>query len=362
MAQRTFQDATQRQAITVIARTSPPRVLWLGLLLLLAITAAAQDAPQQSSDPELDRVQAMLRQAHSEAEQYNQSGGKTSDANHPNRKWAATLWKYREEHPGTEAAARAAAEALHLLIHADQISEMEAKADTLKPDDAVWKHAISFLLEAAEHKKDYAYLISKTQALLKQAVDPEVKLRARFTLAQAYWKKGETTQARAAFQTVIAEHPNSPQAKQAEGNLVEMEYLNLGQTAPQFTFRSISGEPVSLASFKGKAVLLEFWATYCSACVADIPKLKELYAKHKDQGLVIIGVSLDDDAKALEEMIAAKAIPWPQIRNGKNGAITELFNVKGTPTYFLLDRDGKIAAKDISGQKLSGAIANLLKK
>ena len=96
--------------------------------------------------------------------------------------------------------------------------------------------------------------------------------------------------------------------------------------------------------------------------MGEVPLLKELYAKHKDQGLVIIGISLDDDPKALQEMIASKGMTWPQIRDGKDGNLVKLFNVKGTPTYLLLDREGKIAAKNMPAQKLDGLIADLLKK
>src|SRR2546421_11821082 len=121
----------------------------LGWLLLLTFTASAQDTSLKSGDPELDRVQEMIRQAWQESEQFTKAGGKASEAHHPFRKWAATLWQYRGEHPGTQATARATSEALHLLIHVENISEMEAKADTLKPDDAAWKYAINVLMEAA---------------------------------------------------------------------------------------------------------------------------------------------------------------------------------------------------------------------
>jgi len=77
--------------------------------------------------------------------------------------------------------------------------------------------------------------------------------------------------------------------------------------------------------------------------------------------LVIVGVSLDEDPKALQEMVSSKGITWPQVRDAEE-VIVKLFNVKGTPTYYVLDRDGKIAAKKIPARELSGAIANLLKE
>ena len=81
-----------------------------------------------------------------------------------------------------------------------------------------------------------------------------------------------------------------------------------------------------------------------------------------DQGLVMVGISLDEDPKALQDMVTSKGITWPQIRDGGEGNLVKLFNVKGTPTYLLLDREGKIAAKNMPAQKLDGLIADLLKK
>lgn len=236
--------------------------LCLALIGLLATATAAQEKPAQAADPERERVEKLIRQAWQEADQFVKSGKKESDADYPGRKWAAVLWQYRQEHPGAPAAAQARAEALHLLVHADQISEVIAKADSLKPDDAAWKRVLSVLLEAANKKKDYDYLIGKLQFLLQHSPDREVKVRAQFTLGQAYWKKGENEPARTAFQKVIADYPNTAHAKEAEGNLHEIDSLNLGQPAPQFAYKASGGEPVVLSDYKGKVVLLNFWASW----------------------------------------------------------------------------------------------------
>ena len=95
--------------------------------------------------------------------------------------------------------------------------------------------------------------------------------------------------------------------------------------------------------------------------MGEVPLLKELYAEYKDRGAVFIGISLDEDQKKLEDMVASKGISWPQVRDA-DGSLVKLFNVKGTPTYYLLDRDGKIAEKRITIEKLSSAITDLLKK
>ncbi len=94
----------------------------------------------------------------------------------------------------------------------------------------------------------------------------------------------------------------------------------------------------------------------------EVPLLKDLYAQYKDQGVVVVGISLDEDLKPLEEMVTSKGISWPQVWD-EDQSVRKLFNVKGTPTYYLLNRDGNIAAKDLpSFKKLSSAIADLVSK
>jgi peroxiredoxin len=95
--------------------------------------------------------------------------------------------------------------------------------------------------------------------------------------------------------------------------------------------------------------------------VGEVPLLKELYAKYLDQGVAVVGISLDDEVKPVQEMVASKGMSWPQIHDADQ-SLVKLFNVKGTPTYFLIDGEGKIVAKDIPIKKLASAIDDLLKK
>src|SRR5262249_37855945 len=159
----------------------------------------------------------MVREAWQEANQYVKDGGKESNSDYPGRKWAATLWQYHLEHPGAAASAEAAAEALHFLAHAEQISELANKADSLAPSDAIWKRVIGVLREAAERTKGYDYLIEKSKLLLEKSPDRDVKMHAQFALAHGFWKKGELGQARDAFQKVVAEYPNTQLARGAQG-------------------------------------------------------------------------------------------------------------------------------------------------
>ena len=232
----------------------------LGLGLLLTLTTNAQNTP--TPDKEMSRVQAMINQAKKDAEQFSKSGGKPADANNPNLKWSAALWQYRETHPGTPPTVTATSEALRLLNRADRLSELQTKADTLKPDDPAWKQVLYVLMSAASKSKDYSYLINKAESLSQHAVDPEIKAQARFFIGDAYWKTKDIDRARKAFQAVVAEYSQTRFAEEAKGNLWEIEFLNPGQPAPAFERTTIGGAPISLAGFKGKVVVLKFWGTY----------------------------------------------------------------------------------------------------
>ena len=231
-----------------------------GLILLLTLTANAQNPP--TPDQEMDRVQAMVSQSKKDAEQFSKAGGKPGDANNPNLKWSADLWQYREQHPGTPATVTATIEALRLLNRADRFNELQSKTDTLKPDDGAWKQVFYVLMSAAAKSKDYKYLIGKAEALAQAAANPEIKAQARFNIGDAYWRSKDTDRARKAFQAVVTDYPGTEFAEEAQGNLQEIEFLNLGQPAPDFSRTTITGDSISFAGFKGKVLVLKFWGTY----------------------------------------------------------------------------------------------------
>jgi peroxiredoxin len=334
----------------------------IGLLTLAAISAAAQ--PETTADAEMKKVKALIQQARKEAEQFKEAGGRNTNKNYPGRRWAAALWQYREANKGAEAAGRATAMALYFLIDSDLLDEMMAKVDTLSADDTAWKYSFFALQELARRTKDDGYLFGKTEFLIKNSADKDIRANAYLAQGDAYQERGELDRARQALQAAVDERPGADLTEAAQGKLYEITYLKVGQNAPQFTAKTMDGASVSLADYRGKVVLLDFWAADCSVCVKEIPLLKEAYLKYKDKGMVIIGVSLDESLPPLQKMIELKGITWTQLFDGKgyDGALRKLFNVQGAPNYFILDREGRIAAKNVNGQKLNDALDELMKK
>src|SRR5215813_2130617 len=242
----------RRRTLDRLFRSSANAGSLLGLALLLGLaapTVSAQNAP--TPDKEMDRVQAMISQAKRDEEQFSKSGGKPDDVKNPNLKWAAALWQYREKHRASQATATATIEALRLLNRAERFTELQAKVDTLPPDDGAWKQVIYVLMSAASKTKDYSYLIGKAETLTQTAVDRDIKAQARFNIGNAYWKTRDNDRARKTFQAVINEYPGTDYAEDAEGNLREIEFLNLGQPAPAFERITINGDPISLGGLQG---------------------------------------------------------------------------------------------------------------
>ena len=118
--------------------------------------------------------------------------------------------------------------------------------------------------------------------------------------------------------------------------------------APDFTLKNLQGKEVGLKEFRGKVVLLNFWATWCSPCRVEIPSMVELYSKYKGRGLEIIGVNLDQLGKSeVEKFSREHKMNFPVLLN-PSGNVASLYGVRAIPTTFFLDRNGKISGK-ISG-------------
>ena len=108
-------------------------------------------------------------------------------------------------------------------------------------------------------------------------------------------------------------------------------------------FKAIDGRDVDLTKMKGKVVLVDFWATWCGPCVAEIPNIKKTYAKWHKKGFEIVGISLDSDKDKLARFVGTRKMPWPQYfdDNGEN-RLPSSFGVTGIPDMWLIDKQGNL--------------------
>lgn len=145
--------------------------------------------------------------------------------------------------------------------------------------------------------------------------------------------------------------------------LRELKSLNIGQEAPNFETQTLQEKSISLSDYKGKIILVEFWATWCGPCIGEIPHLKSTYSEYSDSDFEIIGISLDQNQEKLKNLVEEHNLQWPQIQQQKefNSKLAELYSVIAIPRNYLIGRNGEIIAKDLRGEELKAKVSELLK-
>lgn len=139
--------------------------------------------------------------------------------------------------------------------------------------------------------------------------------------------------------------------------------LKAGATFPDFDAKDLAGQPLSLSKYKGKVVLVDFWATWCGPCRAELPNVVAAYSKYHEKGFDIVGISLDQSEDALKNFLPENKVTWAQYFDGKGweNELARKYGITSIPMTFLLDKEGKIVAKDLRGEALAAELDRLLK-
>lgn len=117
--------------------------------------------------------------------------------------------------------------------------------------------------------------------------------------------------------------------------------------APDFTLSNLDGRKVSLSSYKGKVVILNFWGTWCEPCKAEMPSLNKLYLEHRDKGLVVLAVSIDPSDQKVKSFISQKGYSIPVLLDRNKEVFFDTYGLFGLPVSVIIDRDGMIVQKVI---------------
>jgi len=238
------------------------------------------------------------------------------------------------------------------------VSQVQAKMKEGKPTEATLADQLkAFDALLAKHKDektdDVAQILYMKAMLYFQVLEDD--------------KKGEEL-----VQQLKKDFPDTRQGKDAdqilEGIKRQAEARKLqsslvpGVRFPDFQEKDLDGNALSIANYKGKVVLIDFWATWCGPCVAELPNVLTAYEKHHAKGFDIIGISLDQDEAKLKKFIEDKKVPWKQYFDGKGwgSKLGGKYGVNSIPATYLLDGEGKIIAKNLRGEALEEAVAKAL--
>ncbi|WP_298710565.1 TlpA disulfide reductase family protein [Chitinophaga sp.] len=143
----------------------------------------------------------------------------------------------------------------------------------------------------------------------------------------------------------------------------DMGRVKIGTAAPDFTIPDLAGKKISLSAFKGKYVFLDFWASWCSPCIAQIPHLQEINNEFKDKNFLLMAISLDSKQEGWEKAVQKHGLTWLNVSNlkGWGEPVAGLYGVRYLPSNVLIDPAGNVVAYDLYGEALKAKLNELIK-
>jgi len=240
------------------------------------------------------------------------------------------------------------------------VSKVEAKANQGKKTEADFadelKEFDALLAKHHDEKTDEVAQIAMMKAVLYLQLldDPQ---KGAETIRQLKRDFPDTAQGKHADEML------ENIKKQEESAKVRRELVE-GAQFPDFNEKDLAGKPVSVANYKGKVLLIDFWATWCGPCVHELPNVIKAYEKHHPKGFEIIGISLDEDEQKLKGFIKDKNMTWQQFFDGQGwgNKLAAKYGVQSIPATYLLDGEGKIIGRDLRGEALDQAVSQALAK
>ena len=214
--------------------------------------------------------------------------------------------------------------------------------------------------EGLERRKDELFARAHEEMTKALASAPNFP-NAVFADGQVLAHLKQDDAARKQFEQFVKMRPEDDPVRQRALRYIAEPELARARMAPAFTITTTDGQRVSLDEMKGKAVLIDFWATWCGPCREALPHMKEIAKKFQGQPLVVLSVSLDDDEQKWKEFVAKNEMTWLQYRDGGfTGRVATLFAVRAIPQTFTIDADGVLQDQHIGDASIEGKLKKLV--
>lgn len=154
---------------------------------------------------------------------------------------------------------------------------------------------------------------------------------------------------------------NAYLGRKLKTTIENMKKIAIGSVAPDFTLQAPDGKEVSLSDYRGKNILLDFWASWCGPCLREVPNVKKVYDEYHPQGFEILSVSLDDKKDNWVNAIAKHDLNWGHVSSlkGWQCPVVKQYSISGVPAMFLIDKEGKIIATGLRGEELAQKVSAL---
>ena len=170
-------------------------------------------------------------------------------------------------------------------------------------------------------------------------------------------------EAESLYEQILAKFKDVKDAVEvAEGELFVLKNLSIGKVAPDIEGTDSDGKKFKLSDYRGKVVVLDFWALWCGPCMGLVPHEKELVKRLEDKPFAMIGVDFDATKEELKKGEEEHGITWRSFHDGQQGPIGEKWRIRGIPAIFVLDAKGVIRYKDVRQKKMDEAVEALLKE
>ena len=209
---------------------------------------------------------------------------------------------------------------------------------------------------------EYQNVQTREVALLRKYINDNASSLTAITFIDRLDKDKDFPTYRKLDEALMSKYPTSDYVIDFHKRVTEMGKLMEGSPAPNFTLNTPEGKTLSVSDFKGKVLLIDFWASWCGPCRQENPNVVKVYKQFHDKGFEILSVSLDKSKDKWVDAIAKDGLTWNHVSDLGfwSSSVVPLYSITGIPFAILVDRNGNIAAKSLRGKELESKVSELV--